>query len=223
MMAGFDLHGELFSDNERGIRKVIEQIDALQDKDTIEPGELQDLRRKLLETQGIVRQAESSVSHRIELEEAATLRRESLEQRLAKLQQDYERVLEGKLNSADVEAVKSQLSEAYDNRQSSEAERISELSEDLARRTEETKQLKDEMDELQQRIKTGIVSANGLANGGADSKTVSQQIAEFDQMKKSLMRDLQNRCERVSHSVWKYVKIGTNMFDQGCRIGNIPR
>jgi kinesin family protein 5 len=27
---------------------------------------------------------------------------------------------------------------------------------------------------------------------------VQQQIAEFDNMKKSLMRDLQNRCERVS-------------------------
>jgi len=31
----------------------------------------------------------------------------------------------------------------------------------------------------------------------ANGKTVQQQIAEFDVMKKSLMRDLQNRCERV--------------------------
>jgi kinesin family protein 5 len=30
-----------------------------------------------------------------------------------------------------------------------------------------------------------------------NGKTIQQQIAEFDVMKKSLMRDLQNRCERV--------------------------
>ena len=32
---------------------------------------------------------------------------------------------------------------------------------------------------------------------GVAGKTLQQQIAEFDSMKKSLMRDLQNRCERV--------------------------
>ena len=37
------------------------------------------------------------------------------------------------------------------------------------------------------------MNGGGIANG----KTVQQQIAEFDVMKKSLMRDLQNRCERV--------------------------
>ncbi len=31
----------------------------------------------------------------------------------------------------------------------------------------------------------------------ANGKTIQQQLAEFDVMKKSLMRDLQNRCERV--------------------------
>jgi glutaminase len=31
----------------------------------------------------------------------------------------------------------------------------------------------------------------------SNGKTIQQQIAEFDVMKKSLMRDLQNRCERV--------------------------
>ena len=32
---------------------------------------------------------------------------------------------------------------------------------------------------------------------GASGRTLLQQIADFDAMKKSLMRDLQNRCERV--------------------------
>ena len=53
--------------------------------------------------------------------------------------------------------------------------------------------MKTLIDDLQSRIKSGAVAAPGLANG----KTIQQQIAEFDVMKKSLMRDLQNRCERV--------------------------
>jgi len=197
MMAGFELGGEIFSDNERSIRRVIEHIDALQDSETIDAGELQELRRKLLETQGIVRQAEVSVNQRAEEEEAASLRREQLEHRLARVQQDYEAVLQGKLDNSDVEAIKNKLSEAYGDRQTNETEHIAELSADIERRAEETRRLKAEVDELQQRVKAGVVSANGLGNGDVDSKTLSQQIAEFDQMKKSLMRDLQNRCERV--------------------------
>ena len=61
---------------------------------------------------------------------------------------------------------------------------------------EENQKLKAENESLQQRIKSGAI-ANGVANG-INGKTVQQQIAEFDNMKKSLMRDLQNRCERVS-------------------------
>jgi kinesin family protein 5 len=197
MMAGFELGGELFSDNERSIRRVIEHIDALQDSETIDAGELQELRRKLLETQGIVRQAEVSVAQRAEHEEATSLRREQLENRLAKVQNDYEAVLQGKLDNADVDAVKRKLGEAFGDRKTFETEHIAELAADLERRAEETQRLKSEVDELQRRVKAGVVSANGLGNGDVDSKTLSQQIAEFDQMKKSLMRDLQNRCERV--------------------------
>lgn len=197
MMAGFELGGELFSDNERSIRRVIEHIDALQDSESMDAASLQELRRKLLETQGIIRQAEASVNQHAEHEDASSLRREELEQRLATLQYQYEAVLKGKLDVSDIEAVKARLIEAYGDRQASETEHVAELSADLERRADETRRLKAEVNELQQRVKAGVVSANGLGHGDVDSKTLSQQIAEFDQMKKSLMRDLQNRCERV--------------------------
>jgi kinesin family member 5 len=102
MLAGFDL-GDFSGENERSIRHLIDDIDALENKENVSPTELQDVRRKLLETQGIVRQAELSVLQRGEQEEAASLRREALEQRLAKVQQDYEAVLEGKLDGQDIE------------------------------------------------------------------------------------------------------------------------
>jgi kinesin family member 5 len=202
MMAGFDLGGgELFSDNERAIRNVINTIDDLQDKGTpLEPDDLLDLRRKLLETQGIVRQAELSVAKQAEHEESPTAkaRREALETRFSSLQSEYEGVLEGKLDAVDVERIRSKLTEAYGARQQAEAEHIEELKVDLTRRMEQIAHMKAENDELARRAQ----HSNGFAVGqngqdGEAGKTVSQQIAEFDAMKKSLMRDLQNRCERV--------------------------
>jgi kinesin family protein 5 len=199
MMAGFDLGGEIFSDNERSLRDGIEHIDLLQDSDKVTPDDLRDVRRKLLEAQGIVRQAELSVTQRHEQEEAAMLRREALEQRLSAVQSDYEAILEGKLSSADVDAIKARLADAYSSKQDGASEHLAELSEDVARKTEENSKLKAENEALQQRLKSSGSAVNGAAtNGAVNGKTVQQQIAEFDAMKKNLMRDLQNRCERVS-------------------------
>ncbi|KAF2432898.1 kinesin-domain-containing protein [Tothia fuscella] len=198
MMAGFDLGGEIFSDNERSIRNFIEQLDSIQESDHVSPDTLRDLRRKLLETQGIVRQAELSVNQKGEQEEAAMLRREALEHRLSSIQSNYEALLEGKIPSGDVEAIKTRLADAYKGRQEGETEHLAELTDDVARITDENKKLKSDLEVLQQRIKSGGGAVNGVAtNGTINGKTVQQQIAEFDAMKKSLMRDLQNRCERV--------------------------
>jgi kinesin family protein 5 len=197
MMAGFDLGGELFSDNERSIRKTIEQIDALQEGGDIAPDDLRELRRKLLETQGIVRQAEASVTQKAEQEEAALLRREALEKQLSKVQAEYEAFLEGRLSAEDAASIKARLADSLTSRQASEAEHLSELSEDVARKTEQNKKLAQEIEILQQRLKGGVATNGVAANGTVGGKTVQQQFAEFEVMKKSLMRDLQNRCERV--------------------------
>ena len=48
----------------------------------------------------------------------------------------------------------------------------------------------------------GIEGGKNLAESAQDlertRKAISVQLAEFDGVKKSLMRDLQNRCEKVS-------------------------
>lgn len=201
MMAGFDLGGEVFSDNERNIRRVIEQVDVLHElseKGEIIPSdELQELRQKLLETQGIVRQAELSVTERSGQDEVHEQRREALESRLANLQTEYETLLERNLSEADVEEVKGKLAEAYKARQDDQTELADLLKEDLQKKVQDNQKLKSEIEALQERVKSGGLS-NGVASSGINGKTVQQQIAEFDAMKKSLMRDLQNRCERVS-------------------------
>ncbi|KAH0556326.1 Kinesin heavy chain [Trichoglossum hirsutum] len=200
MMASFDLGGDVFSDNERNIRRVIEQVDALQmansTGEAISPEDLKELRSKLLETQGIVRQAELALNERAEQGEGALRRREELEGRLAMVEREYEELLERNLSESDTAEVKARLEKAYMSKREVQVEMVQDLKGDMVRKVEENEKLKTVVEDLQRRLKAGGAQMNG-AVGLANGKTVQQQIAEFDIMKKSLMRDLQNRCERV--------------------------
>lgn len=198
MMAGFDLGGDVFSENEAAIARVIAQVEAFYEQsssgDVIPPEDLNELKAKLLETQGIVRQAELSLySSGGVSNESETRRRSELEARLETLQQEYEELLAKNLSEADVEEVKASLKEAYADKQTTQMQLVDELKADIIQKAAENTRMKTLIDDLQTRVKTGAVGTSGLANG----KTIQQQIAEFDVMKKSLMRDLQNRCERV--------------------------
>ena len=196
MMAGFDLGSDVFSANEQSIASAIEQVEALYQQsyegNPIPSEDLQEIKAKLVETQGIVRQAELSLYSGVS-GDAETRRRMELESRLEELQQEYEDLLTRNLGDADVEEIRDRLQKAYANKQTTQMELVDELKADIAQKSSENARMKTLIDELQSRIKSGAVAAPGLANG----KTIQQQIAEFDVMKKSLMRDLQNRCERV--------------------------
>ncbi|KAI9761846.1 MAG: Kinesin heavy chain [Chaenotheca gracillima] len=197
MMAGFDLGGELLTDNERRVRQIIEQVDTMYEAsaagELVAPGELQEMRSKLLETQGIVRQSELSINAE---PEAVSKQLGEMQQRMENLQKDYEEVLERNLDEADVAEVKERLEKTMAVKFEAGVESSQYLKEDIARKTEENEKLKGMTEDLQRKVKAG---AGGQVNGAnlANGKSMQQQIAEFDTMKKSLMRDLQNRCERV--------------------------
>ncbi|KAI9804203.1 MAG: Kinesin heavy chain [Sarcosagium campestre] len=202
MMAGFELGDEVFSDNERSIRRVIEQVDALHatsaSGEAVAPDELKELRVKLVETQGIIRQAELSLSERGERDEGSHKLTEELERRLASAEQDYEELLEKNLGEDDVAEVKGRLEKAYANRQEFGSDTIQALRKTIATKVDENQKMRTTQEDLQRLLKAATSGqANGVSHGLANGKTVQQQIAEFDVMKKSLMRDLQNRCERV--------------------------
>ncbi|CAP71483.1 uncharacterized protein PODANS_6_1570 [Podospora anserina S mat+] len=194
MLAGFDLSGDVFSDNERSVADAIAQLDALfeiaSSGDPVPPDDLKALREKLLEVQGFVRQAELS-SFSAASTEAEVQKRQELEAKLTALQQEHEDILSRNLDEADKEEVKALLAKTLSDKSSTQAELVEGLRTDLNVRVAENEKLKALVDDLQRRVKSN--GAVPMANG----KTVQQQLAEFDVMKKSLMRDLQNRCERV--------------------------
>ncbi|KAF8454469.1 kinesin motor domain-containing protein [Kalaharituber pfeilii] len=195
MMAGFDLGGEVFSENEKRIRRVIDRVDQLTDSHSqgidISIEDLKSLRSQLVETQGIVRQAELSLNERADQEAEAAKRREQLEQRLVAIENDYQELLSKSLGESDSAELKERLEKAYNSKRDVELKVLEELRLELTKKSEENEKLKANVEDLERRAKA---NGNGsLPNG----KTIAQQIAEFDVMKKSLMRDLQDRCERV--------------------------
>ncbi|RMJ26461.1 kinesin heavy chain [Aspergillus sp. HF37] len=191
MMAGFDLGGEVFSDNERKLQELIQRVDSLHNVseagEIIAPDDILELRTNLLQTQGFIRQAELTVNDRGELTELQDSRRAELEQKLGDLQRDYEGLLVRNLGEGDVEEIRERLEKVYISQKETELKAADELRVEITRKDEELDKLRRTLADSQSRVTTN----------GAAGKNLQQQIAEFDAMKKSLMRDLQNRCERV--------------------------
>jgi kinesin family protein 5 len=196
MMAGFDLGVDGFSDNEKKIKLLIEHVDSLHNTsasgEAVAPDDLLELRASLLETQGFVRQAELTINDRSEIHELQDSKRADLEKRLVELESEYQQVLERDLGDEDVDEIRQRLEKMYRSRRDAEAKAAADIKVELARKDDELIQLRQSLSDSQTRS-----SINGTSGSVATNKTLQQQISDFDTMKKSLMRDLQNRCERV--------------------------
>ena len=215
MMAGFDIGADVSSENEKKVQRCLDDVQDLYEAvvagETIEPGRLEDLKSTLGQTKSVVRQADLSVDRRMDVEDERMRRREELEDRLVSVQRQYEQLLAGHLPGPDVTEIKSRLEKAYTDSQKTELARLTDLRHDLARKTDEMQHLQSQLTKLEHLSKAPPTSpsslgataatANGIQPGTPSSppngKSFQQQVADFDAIKKSLMRDLQNRCERV--------------------------
>src|SRR5690606_16759669 len=129
---------------------------------------------------------------------AAAKRREELEARLLAIEKEYQELLGKTLGETDAAELKERLEKAYSDKREVELKMLEELKAELTSKSDENEKLKSSIEDLERRVKAG--GANGASGALPNGKTYAQQMAEFDVMKKSLMRDLQNRCERVSSS-----------------------
>ncbi|KAG9976999.1 kinesin, partial [Aureobasidium melanogenum] len=160
------------------VQEAIKQLDALVESaskgEALAPESLSKLRERLVETQGAIRQGDHSSQGG------------ALEHKLLTVQKQYEDLLQSNLSEADVEDVKRRLQESLASHIAGEAG-SSDLTAALARQQEENTRMRNEVESLRRQT----------VNGANGAKSLHQQLADFDAMKKSLMRDLQNRCERV--------------------------
>lgn len=184
MMATFDLGEGLMSHNEMQIGEMVQQVQSLLEiadsGEAVAPDELSNLKDRLLEVQGQVRQADISGSGHSDNAQVAML-----EEKLSQLHQEQQELLERNLSAADVDELKQKFSKSLTEQQnggpqSAEAHKM------LSRQQEENSRLRTEVEALRKQ-----------AMNGGSGPTRDKQLADFDVIKKSLMRDLQNRCERV--------------------------
>ncbi|KAK4503557.1 hypothetical protein PRZ48_004472 [Zasmidium cellare] len=184
MMAGFDLGDGMVSSSELQVREIVQQVQNMLEVadggDAVTADELNALNEKLLELQGLIRQQDVGASSHIDGAQSAIL-----EQKLSQAQRDYQELLEKNLSEADVEEVKRNLFESLSSQQNG-GNNASELQDALSRQQEENSRMRSEVEALRKQ-----------ALNGANGASLSKQLADFDTIKKSLMRDLQNRCERV--------------------------
>lgn len=97
-----------------------------------------------------------------------------------------------KRHDSSVEA--SNLHEQASPETSSDGKTTEELQAMFGKQREENARLKLELETMR---KASAPDGPTAATNGANNRFIEQKLADFDVMKKSLMRDLQNRCERV--------------------------
>eukprot|EP00842_Homolaphlyctis_polyrhiza_P002974 jgi/Hompol1/3678/HPOL_006699-RA len=185
--------------------------------------ELIDVKTQLAHQQGKINELSDRVAHGdIEISHLRA-RKEEIEGKLAALESEYEQLLEktiqeeeqhfgGDISSA-VQDLKAKLEVQYNAKRELQEKEILELQDDSAKKDEEIARLQKlvleksrDNEDLQSTIDAiRKVSTNGGNTSDVGTteeiekmrKTMAQQLIEFDAMKKKLMRDLQNRCEKV--------------------------
>ncbi|KAI5122951.1 hypothetical protein M0805_006832 [Coniferiporia weirii] len=222
MMAKFDAQGT-FSEKDETLRALLSKLDAV-DADSVASSLTADditlIRRQLSEGQSLVRETVERLRQSQEENEMITRRRDEVESRLAALEAEYEELLERTINDEETSNVdvaesmaelKNKLEAQYAAKREAHLSEVVDLKQQVEMRQADIRSLNATIDGLKgvnEELKrafavtsAGIEGGKNLAESAADlertRKAINVQLAEFDGVKKSLMRDLQNRCEKV--------------------------
>ncbi|CAG8665270.1 14885_t:CDS:10, partial [Funneliformis caledonium] len=188
MLAELDPSG-VISKKEQQIRDTLHKLETIggENNTTLTVEELSTLRRELADSKNLVAQHEQTINELHYENEHLTRKRDELEIRLTTLELEYEELLD------------KTIAEEEANNNIDITETIAEL-----RRANEELQVKVFPNDKTSAINDKETKSEGqktVAEKEKDMerirKTMAQQLADFDVMKKALMRDLQNRCEKV--------------------------
>ncbi|KAI9446438.1 kinesin heavy chain [Lactarius indigo] len=222
MMAQFDMQGT-FSEKDEQLRQIITKLDAIESESSapsLTTEDVTQIRRQLAEGQSLVRETVERLRQKQEESDLITRRKDELESRLSTLEAEYEELLEKiihdeEASNADIARstaeLKNKLEAQYASKREAQQSEVADLKQQLEMKNSEVRSLNASIDSLKsvnEELKrafavtsAGIEGGKNLAESAQDlertRKAINVQLAEFDGVKKSLMRDLQNRCEKV--------------------------
>ncbi|KAL9715167.1 hypothetical protein Ac2012v2_001828 [Leucoagaricus gongylophorus] len=219
MMAKFDTQQGAFSEKDEQLRQLLTKLDNMNNEaaETLSSDDLIAIRRQLAENQTVLRETFDRLRQSQEETEMAVRRRDELNARVTQLETDYEELLEKTIHDEEFEDAesmqdfKNKLEAQYAAKRDVHISEVADLKQQLEMRVNEMRALNGTIDSLKsvnEELKrafavtsAGIEGGKNLAESAQDlertRKAINVQLAEFDGVKKSLMRDLQNRCEKV--------------------------
>ncbi|KAJ1020485.1 hypothetical protein NDA13_005802 [Ustilago tritici] len=217
MMA--DFNQGIVSEKEEQIRDTLSKLENAGPR-VLSADDLSTLREQLLESQSLAREQTERVRQAHEENELLHQRRQELESRFATLEAEYEELLDKSIKAEEanhvnvditIQDLKDKLESQYASKRQAQASEITDLKRQMELKAKEIAVLSSTNDNLKstnEELKRAFAVTTAGVEGGrnlAESarelervrKTMAAQLSEFDTMKKSLMRDLQNRCEKV--------------------------
>ncbi|EIN07543.1 kinesin [Punctularia strigosozonata HHB-11173 SS5] len=222
MMAKFDTQGA-FSEKDEQLRSLLAKLDLIDSDEAVASLTAEDItavRRQLGESQNLLRETVDRLRLSQEENEMIMRRRDELEERVGALEAEYEELLEKTINDEETSNVdvgesmaelKNKLEAQYAAKREAHFSEVHDLKQQLELKANELrsahanieslKSLNEELKRAFAVTTAGVEGGKNLAESAQDlertRKAISVQLAEFDGVKKSLMRDLQNRCEKV--------------------------
>ena len=219
----------------RGLSEAVKQLDGVRDADK-EASMSADIRElvqaHLAENQELVRDLQERLRLSHEEAELQTKRRQEVEKHLSKRDEAYEALLEKTASSQSmaVDDIKSQIEAKFSAKEEMLRGEIAALTERAESRATEIRRLQNTIDsyklsneELERALST---ASNGIQDGETFAKATRDlersrkqhelQYAEFEIIKKSLMKDLQNRCEKVSFHTFNFLLTVLRSWSSKC-------
>ncbi|KAG1144782.1 hypothetical protein G6F37_005916 [Rhizopus arrhizus] len=219
MMNKLDPSSEI-NQKERQIRESVTKIET-DGSTSLTMDEVVSLHRDLADSQILLEQHVKTVDNLQEEKQALEQKKLELHDRLKKLEQDYEELLDKTIaeeeataqKNADIEktisTVKVELETQYTSKKEMQQQEIEELRKEISAKEDNISKLSDAMsslkaanDDLQNALNEQPASQKSPSTEREQEvdrmrKTMKKDLADFESMKKALMRDLQLRCEKV--------------------------
>ncbi|EOR00386.1 hypothetical protein E3P92_03481 [Wallemia ichthyophaga] len=223
MMAKFDATG--FSEKDDVLRDLVSKIDSIDNDERLSGGtltsdDLSAIRRQLLESQSLARESQDKLRNSEHDNQTLVIKREEVESRLHGLESEFEELLEKSIkeeeaNNLDLQesinGIKDKLEAQYNSKREKNEVEVNDLRQQIENKNQDITSLKDDVqnlmglnDELKRAFavtSAGIEGGKNLVDSARDlektRKSLASQLNDFEGMKKSLMKDLQDRCEKV--------------------------
>lgn len=219
MLSKIDMGGAHLDPAGEKLRELLKDFDKLKDagKEAEISGQTRELiRSHLAENQELIRDLQERIRVGQEEAELQSKRRQEVEKLLGKRDDAYEELLEKTTSSQSVAVadIKSQFEAKFAAQEELLRGEIAGLTERAESRAAEIRRLQSTIESYKlsnEELNRALTSASaGIEDGETFANATRElersrkqheiQYAEFEIIKKSLMKDLQNRCEKVSNS-----------------------